>query len=482
MAVHITWEPALAQRLREGLPLSVVGQVALPAPLSRLLVLGRSDRARMSLAAVLVPTAEGATVVLSPLGLGRHLGATRIPGDLAGRFASRPARGGGFFVLDTAADDQFLIAPGIFRQVTVTCGLWPGLRQLAGPQAPARPLSVAAAAAADLDRFCAVLEALLETMYDREQRPLPNLALALAPTRANVQTALGGLRSFGRGAANLLARLPTGSQPARVYRADWGAGDEPAGFADVGGQDAARAELETICLAVRQPDAFTAWGARPPRGVLLYGPPGTGKTLLARALAHESGARFLHVRTTDVVSKWYGEAEQRLQQAFDQARAEAPTVLFFDEIDGLARSRDVAHEATHRIISTLLENMDGLREAEGLVVLAATNRPEAVDDALLRPGRFDRLVEVPLPDREGRRAIFAVHMRRSERKAARRLFAPLTDPQWDELLDSTEGFSGADVAETVRRTLEAKVRSGRTAGEVAPGELLETAAGVGRPF
>jgi transitional endoplasmic reticulum ATPase len=182
------------------------------------------------------------------------------------------------------------------------------------------------------------------------------------------------------------------------------------------------------------------------------------------------------------VSKWYGEAEQRVQRVFERARVEAPAVVFFDEIDALARNRDVAHEATHRMVSTFLENMDGLREAEGVIVLAATNRPESVDEALLRPGRFDRLVEVPLPDRDGRQAIFAVHMVRAERRARRELFGKPDDAQWAALLDATEGFSGADVAETVRRALEAKVRSGATGGRIEAAELLAVAGGVVRPF
>jgi len=216
--------------------------------------------------------------------------------------------------------------------------------------------------------------------------------------------------------------------------------------------------------------------------VLLYGPPGTGKTMLARALAHEAGARFLHVRATDVVSKWYGEAERRVQQAFDRARNQAPAVIFFDEIDAVARDRDLSHEATHRMVSTFLENMDGLHGVDGVIVLAATNRPEAVDDALTRPGRFDRLVEVPMPDRQGRQAIFRVHLRLSERKAGRRLFSDIDEEHWAALLDATEGFSGADVAETVRRALEAKVRSRATGGEIEPEELIGVASGIVRPF
>jgi ATPase family associated with various cellular activities (AAA) len=446
---RIAWDPSLADRLGAGLPVTVLGQLLLPAPLSRLLVLGRSDAERVALAAALVP---GVTAgALSMLGFGR---AGVVPDEVAARFPSRHVNAG-FFTLDAEGRDQFLVAPGTVRQITVTCGLWPLLRQLAGPHAPARPPD---AIAGDLDRLCELLDAIL-------------VAMRAEPTRNLV------LRARGAIAAGL--GQPTGGRPAEPYEE---AGGEPTTFADVGGQDAARSELETICLAVREPGAFRAWGARPPRGVLLYGPPGTGKTLLARALAHESGARFLHVRATDVVSKWYGEAERRLQQAFDRARHETPAVLFFDEIDAIARDRDASHEATHRIVSTFLENMDGLREVEGVIVLAATNRPEAVDEALVRPGRFDRLVEVPLPDRDGRRAIFGVHMRRAEARAGRQLFAPPDDAAWARLLDASERFSGADVAETVRRALEAKVRAGSTGGIVTPDDLLAVAAGVARPF
>jgi transitional endoplasmic reticulum ATPase len=482
MRTGISWDPLLADRLVRGLSLSVLGQLALPEPLARLLVLGRSDSqpdGRMALAAVLVPTASGGTAVLSTLGLG-NASATRIPLSVRDRFGGRAAAGG-FFVSGPDGEDRFLVAPGLMRHVTVTCGMWPLLHQLIGPRAPALPNGDLAAVATDLDRFCELLDAVIVAMYEAEDLQVPKVDLALRPTAASVEGAVMGLRKLTR---STLSRLPTNRGPGEVFdpSSDAPAGEEPTSFADVGGQDAARTELETICLAVKQPDAFRAWGARPPRGVLLYGPPGTGKTLLARALAHEAGARFLHVRASDVVSKWYGEAEKRMQSAFDRARAEAPTVMFFDEIDSLARNRDFSHEATHRIVSTFLENMDGLREVEGVIVLAATNRPEAVDDALLRPGRFDRLVEVPLPGREDRRAIFRVHMRRAERKAARPLFAELDDERWTALLDATNGFSGADVAETVRRALEVKVRSGATAGRIEAEELQAAATGVARPF
>jgi hypothetical protein len=486
MSPHLTWDSTLADRLRRGLSLTVLGQLALPEPLSRLLVFGRSDTppdGHMALAAVLVPTTRGAAVALSPFGLGQAA-ATRIPDEVAGRYRSATLRRGGFFVMDENGANQFLVARGLMRQITVTCGIWPVLMQLVAPRAPARPTTDAAQVAADLDRFCDLVASVVEAVYTHEELPGPKAEMLLRPTAASVESAVGGLRRLGQGTAGLFSRMPGSSPPGEMFdpTADLEPGAEPTSFADVGGQDAARAELETICLAIRQPDAFKAWGARPPRGVLLYGPPGTGKTMLARALAHEAGARFLHVRATDVVSKWYGEAERRVQQAFDRARSQAPAVIFFDEIDAVARDRDFSHEATHRMVSTFLENMDGLHDTEGVIVLAATNRPEAVDDALTRPGRFDRLVEVPMPDRDGRQAIFRVHMRLCERKAGRRLFAELDQGRWATLLDGTEGFSGADVAETVRRALEAKVRSGATGGEIEPDELVKVASGIVRPF
>ena len=303
------------------------------------------------------------------------------------------------------------------------------------------------------------------------------MKLVLEPTGVTIESAVS---SVGRAAAGFLRSRG----PGQVYKPPVGDSDdeEATSFADIGGQDAAKAELEMICLAVRDPQAFGAWGARPPRGVLLYGPPGTGKTMLARALARESGARFIHVRATDVVSKWYGEAERKLQQAFDWARKERPAVIFFDELDAIARSREDAHEATHRMVSTFLENLDGLAGMDGVIVLGATNRPEAIDEALTRPGRFDRLVEVPLPSTEGRRAIFEVHTRAAVRKAGRPLFEELSDEDWERLLAATAGYSGADIAESVRRVLEAKIRSGVTGGLVAPDELLASAAGVRRPW
>lgn len=229
----------------------------------------------------------------------------------------------------------------------------------------------------------------------------------------------------------------------------------PVSFSDVGGLAEAKRELEAICVALNNPERYRQWGTRPPKGVLLYGPPGTGKTLLARCVAGQAKASFFHVRAVDVASMWYGQAERRMQDAFDRARKERPAVVFLDEVDALTPPREQAHEATHRVISTLLENLDGLRPLQGVVVIAATNTPESVDSALLRPGRLDRLVEVPLPDDEARAQILRVHLRRAEGRARRRLFV---DSDWRMAVRATEGMSGAEIEETVRRTLESRVR------------------------
>ncbi len=253
-----------------------------------------------------------------------------------------------------------------------------------------------------------------------------------------------------------LSDLSFGGPEARTPRPD--PVERPqASFDDVGGLEEAKRELEAICLALREPETYRRWGARPPRGLLLFGPPGTGKTLLARCLAGQADAAFFHLKVVDVASMWYGQAERRLQAVFDQAQHEPRAIVFIDEIDALVPPRETAHEATHRVVSTLLENLDGLEDRGNVLVVASTNRPESVDAAFLRPGRIDRLIEVSLPDPGSRREIFSVHMRKAEQIAGRTLFGDLN---WRPLLRATGGMSGAEIEEIVRRTLEARVRAG----------------------
>ena len=216
MAPAISWDPSLGERLLRGLSLAVIGQLGLPEPLSRLVVLARSDSppdGHMALAAILVPTLGGGTVALSPFGMGRP-GATRIPPELADRFTTRDARGGGLYVLGDGAAD-FIVAHGIVRQITVSCGLWPLLLQLAGPRAPALPTTDASRVAADLDRFCEVVSAVVDAVYAHEEAPTPRAGLVLRPTGVSVDSALGGLRRLGTGAAGIFSRLPTASSAAR---------------------------------------------------------------------------------------------------------------------------------------------------------------------------------------------------------------------------------------------------------------------------
>jgi transitional endoplasmic reticulum ATPase len=215
---------------------------------------------------------------------------------------------------------------------------------------------------------------------------------------------------------------------------------------DVGGLDEAQAKLkEGIELPLKNPDAFRRLGIRPAKGFLLYGPPGTGKTLLAKAVARESEANFIATKSSDLLSKWYGESEQQIARLFARARQVAPTVIFIDEIDSLApaRGRGAGEpQATERVVNTLLAEMDGLEELQSVVVIGATNRPTLMDAALLRPGRFDELVYVTVPDKGGRRRILGIHTSKM----------PLgKDVDLDEIAERTDRYTGADLEDLVRR-------------------------------
>jgi len=194
---------------------------------------------------------------------------------------------------------------------------------------------------------------------------------------------------------------------------------------------------EMIELPLRHPELFERLGIEPPKGVLLYGPPGTGKTLLAKAVANESGANFIAISAPEVMSKWYGESEQNLKRIFEEAEKNAPSIIFIDEIDAIAPKREeVTGEVERRVVSTLLSLMDGLKKRGKVIVIAATNRPNALDPALRRAGRFDREIEFPVPDREGRLEILKIHTRNM----------PLAkDVDLEHLADITYGYVGADI-------------------------------------
>jgi transitional endoplasmic reticulum ATPase len=209
---------------------------------------------------------------------------------------------------------------------------------------------------------------------------------------------------------------------------------------DIGGLDDVKRQLqEAVEWPMRYTELYEKLGHTMPKGVLLHGPSGTGKTMLAKAVATESEANFISIRGPELLSKWVGESERGIREVFRRARQASPCVIFFDEIDSLAPMRGMGGDSmvTERVVSQLLTELDGIQSLQGVVVLAATNRVDMIDTALLRPGRFDKLIFVPLPDKEARKQILEIH---SNDKP----LAPEVD--LEKVAEATEGFSGADVA------------------------------------
>jgi len=223
-------------------------------------------------------------------------------------------------------------------------------------------------------------------------------------------------------------------------------------WSDIGGLDDVKQQLrEAVEWPLKYPDIFEKMGIRPPKGILLYGPPGCGKTLLAKAVATESGANFIAIKGPEVLSKWVGESERAVREIFRRARQVAPSVIFFDEIDAIAPSRGLRHDTavTDRIVNQLLAEMDGITSLKNVVVIGATNRADILDPALLRPGRFDRVIYVPPPDRRGRLEILKVHVRN----------VPLAgDVDLEKIAELTEGYSGADLEALVREAVMLALR------------------------
>ena len=227
---------------------------------------------------------------------------------------------------------------------------------------------------------------------------------------------------------------------------------------DIGGLARAKQEIAGLVFALKSPDLHKKWGTRPPNGVLLYGPPGTGKSLLAQALAREAEAVFFHVRVTNVVTKWYGDSWEVLQEVFTQVKESGRCILFLDEIDDLVFDRAAPEElraASRRLVNSIGEQLDDIGRSGDLLAVASTNRPDAVDPTLIRPGRIDRLIEVPLPESDEKREILQIHLRRAEAIAGRPLFGDL---DLDAILARTVKMSGADLAEIVQKVLEGKVQ------------------------
>lgn len=237
----------------------------------------------------------------------------------------------------------------------------------------------------------------------------------------------GGILGYGRSPAKLLTEDKIGAT-----------------FADVAGIDEAKEELEEIVSFLRHPERFSALGGKIPKGALLVGPPGTGKTLLARAIAGEAGVPFFSISGSDFVQMFVGVGASRVRDMFQQAKKNAPCIIFVDEIDAVGRARGVGYgggnDEREQTLNQLLVEMDGFESNDGIVIVAATNRPDVLDKALLRPGRFDRQVVVPVPDLKGREAILRVHGRK---------VALGQDVNLKTIAKGTPGFSGADLANLV---------------------------------
>ncbi len=254
---------------------------------------------------------------------------------------------------------------------------------------------------------------------------------------------VGGFMSIGKSHAKVYVEKDTGVD-----------------FADVAGVDEAKAELQEIVAFLKDPQGYGRLGARMPKGVLLVGPPGTGKTLLAKAVAGEAGVPFFSISGSEFVEMFVGVGAARVRDLFEQARAKAPAIIFIDELDALGRARGVAspiggHDEREQTLQQLLVELDGFDSSSGLVLLAATNRPEILDPALLRAGRFDRQVLVDRPDRTGRVAILQVHVKKIRLAA---------DVDLEQVAQLTTGFSGADLANLCNEAALAATRRG--AGEV----------------
>eukprot|EP00961_Rhodomonas_salina_P115743 1557874-Rhodomonas_salina.5 len=223
---------------------------------------------------------------------------------------------------------------------------------------------------------------------------------------------------------------------------------------DIGGLEATKKELqETVQYPVMYPEQFAKFGMSPSRGVLFYGPPGCGKTLLAKAIANECQSNFISIKGPELLTMWFGESESNVREVFDKARQSAPCVLFFDELDSIARARGSsggdAGGAGDRVMNQLLTEMDGVGEKKNVFIIGATNRPDIIDPALMRPGRLDQLVYIPLPDQASREDILKACLRKS----------PLAkDISIEEVARATAKFSGADLTEICQRACKYAIR------------------------
>ena len=279
------------------------------------------------------------------------------------------------------------------------------------------------------------------------------------PPRTATARSCSAWRSSACSASRCIASPPAAFRRSRARRARRIPKPTPVTFADVAGVDEAKEEVKEIVDFLREPARFSAIGGRIPKGVLLVGPPGTGKTLLARSIAGEAKVPFLFASGSDFVEMYAGVGASRIRKLFKDARRHPSCIIFIDELDAVGRSRggnSLSHEEREQTLNQLLVEMDGFAPNQGIVVVAATNRPDILDPALLRPGRFDRQVTVGAPDVKGREQILRIHAGRSPLDA---------DVDLRQIARGTPGFSGADLANLMNEAALLAVRGGRADGD-----------------
>ena len=342
------------------------------------------------------------------------------------------------------AIDEALRRPGRFdREIVIGVPDESGRREILGIHTRGMPLAenvdLAELARTTFGFVGADMAALTrEAAIEAVRRMMPKLDLAEGTIPAEV---LEELRVTREDFNNALKRVQPSAMREVMVQAP------KTRWSDIGGLDAARDKLiEGIELPLKNPEAFRRLGIRAAKGFLLYGPPGTGKTLLAKAAARESDANFISIKSSDLLSKWYGESEQQIARLFARARAVAPTIIFIDELDSLVPARGSGAsgepQVTERVVNTILAEMDGIEEMQSVVVIGATNRPNLIDPALLRPGRLDELIYVSVPDKEGRRRILEIQTSKM----------PLAkDVDLAALADKSDRFTGADLEDLTRR-------------------------------
>ncbi len=364
------------------------------------------------------------------------------------------------------AIDEALRRPGRFdREIVIGVPDQGGRREILSIHTRGMPLE----SAVDLDELSRVTHGFVgadlaalarEAAIDAVRRIMPKLDLDARTVPPEVLEELCVTREDFLGALKRIQPSAMREVMVQVPNVKWD---------DIGGVgDAIEKLKEGIELPLKKPDAFRRLGIRPAKGFLLYGPPGTGKTLLAKAVAKEAEANFISMKSSDLLSKWYGESEQQITRMFARARAVAPCVIFIDEIDSLVPARGSGQgepQVTGRVVNTILAEMDGMEDLQSVVVIGATNRPTLVDPALLRPGRFDELVYVGTPDPEGREHILRIHTSKM----------PLaSDVDLSVVAGKTERFTGADLEDVVRRAgLNALHRMGNDVEEVTAQDFEE---------